>query len=107
MIPTAEGWTVTSAGKEPESQIYRTQAEAKEAARAMVRVRGGGVRVQGKDGRWQESFTIGQEGITKISAVEGIRLSRAMTGAFRRFDRHGLSAADRRKAIAKAFGKKP
>ena len=50
-------------------------------------------------------FTLGRSGFGKISAVEGIRLSREMEQRFRDFDRQGLSAAERRKAIARNFTK--
>lgn len=50
-------------------------------------------------------FTLGRKGFAKISAVEGIRISADMEKRFRDFDRQGLSAADRRKTIARAFAK--
>ena len=50
-------------------------------------------------------FTLGRQGFAKISAVEGVYLSPAMEDQFREFDRQGLSPAERRKAIARAFGK--
>lgn len=50
-------------------------------------------------------YTIGGRGFAKISAVEGIRLTEAMDEDFREFDRQGLSAAERRKAIARKYGK--
>ena len=56
-----------------------------------------------RDGK--SSFTLGRKGFAKISAVEGIRLSADMERRFRDFDRQGLSAADRRKTIARAFAK--
>ncbi|HEX4095565.1 MAG TPA: hypothetical protein VHX64_02495 [Caulobacteraceae bacterium] len=51
----------------------------------------------------ESEFTLGRKGFAKISAVEGIHLSRAMEDRFREFDRQGLSPAERRKAIAHAF----
>jgi hypothetical protein len=50
-----------------------------------------------------KSFTLGRGGFARISAVEGIRLSPEMERRFREFDRLGLSAGDRRKAIARLF----
>lgn len=50
-------------------------------------------------------FTLGREDFAKISAVEGIRLSADMEQRFHDFDRQGIDAVDRRKAIARAFAK--
>jgi hypothetical protein len=47
---------------------------------------------------WRKSFE-------KISAVEGIRLTGDMRSTFRSLDKQGASAADRRKAIEKKYGK--
>ena len=51
------------------------------------------------------SYKIGREGFAKISAVEGIYLTAEMERDFREFDRKGLSAEKRRKAIAQKYGK--
>jgi hypothetical protein len=50
-------------------------------------------------------FVIGRERFSKISAVEGIRLSSAMTKRISDSDRDGLSAEQRRKAIIRAHRK--
>lgn len=55
--------------------------------------------------RPSRSFTLGRQAFAKISAVEGIRMSRAMDAEFREFDRKGLSPEERRKAIAAKYGK--
>lgn len=47
-----------------------------------------------------------RRGFAKISAVEGIALSRDAEEAFRAFDRQGLSAEDRRKALLRKAGRK-
>jgi len=52
-----------------------------------------------------KGYTIGRAGFAKISAVEGIRLTPAMTADFREFERKGLSPEERRKAIARKYGK--
>jgi hypothetical protein len=49
--------------------------------------------------------TIGRERFAKISAVEGIKLSAAMQKRVAKFDRQGLSAAERRREIIKAYKK--
>jgi len=45
------------------------------------------------------AMTIGRERFAKISAVEGIRLTPPMSRRVEEFDRQGLSAAARRRAI--------
>ena len=52
-----------------------------------------------------KGYTVGRRGFAKISAVEGIQLSSEMEARFREFDRKGLSASERREAIARAFAK--
>lgn len=48
---------------------------------------------------------IGRARFAKISAVEGIKPSAAMRKRVAQFDRQGLSAAERRRAIIKAHKK--
>jgi hypothetical protein len=52
------------------------------------------------------SYTIGREGFSKISAVEGIKPSRQVDENFREFDKQGLSPAERRRALARKYGAK-
>ena len=104
--PGATGWIVKKNGSTRASGIYGTQAEAARAARDMVRIKGGTVRIQGPDGRMHESFTIGRDSFAKISAVEGIRLSREMKQDLRDFDRKGFSDHERGRAIVRKYGRK-
>jgi hypothetical protein len=46
---------------------------------------------------------IGRDRFAKISAVEGIKPSAAMRKRVAQFDRQGLSAAERRREIIKAY----
>jgi hypothetical protein len=48
-------------------------------------------------------FVLGREGFARISAVEGIVLTPDMREAMESFDREGLTAAERRRAILKRF----
>jgi hypothetical protein len=48
-------------------------------------------------------FTLGRDGFARISAVEGITLTADMRDMMNRFDREGLSAAERRRAIISRF----
>ena len=52
-----------------------------------------------------KGFTLGRAAFEKISAVEGVRLSRSMKDEFRKFDRQGLSADERRRAMARKYAK--
>ena len=52
-----------------------------------------------------KAYVIGRSAFAKISAVEGIRLTKTMDADFGEFDRQGLSAAERRKAISAKYGK--
>ena len=57
------------------------------------------------DKRIAASQVIGRERFAKISAVEGIKPSSAMKKRVAQFDRDGLSAAERRREIIKAYKK--
>ncbi len=57
------------------------------------------------DKRAAATRVIGRERFAKISAVEGIKLSSAMKKRIAQFDRDGLSAAERRREIVKAYKK--
>ncbi len=105
--PTATGWIVEKKGSKRAGRMYGTQAEAARAARDLVRITGGTVRIQGPDGRSRETFTIGRNNFEKISAVEGLRLSREMKQDLRDFDRRGLSDHERGRAIGRKYGRKP
>ena len=50
-------------------------------------------------------FTIGHERFAKISAVEGIVLTKQMRSRLTEFDRKGLSAEERRSTIIRAYRK--
>lgn len=51
-----------------------------------------------------KGFKVGRRAFAKISAVEGIHLSPEMAKDFGEFDRKGLSADERRRAIARKYG---
>jgi hypothetical protein len=50
------------------------------------------------------SVIIGLAGFEKISAIEGLHLSRDMKATFRALDRKGATARERRAAIIKKYG---
>jgi len=55
--------------------------------------------------RGSQGFIVGRARFAKISAVEGIRTTEEMDEDFREFDRRGLSAGERRKAIGRKYAK--
>ena len=50
-------------------------------------------------------FVIGQDRFAKISAVEGIVLTRQMRSRIAEFDSRGMSAEERRRSIIRAYRK--
>jgi hypothetical protein len=59
-----------------------------------------GARPSVKAGR----LTIGLAGFEKVSAIEGLHLTRDMKRTFSRLEREGASPAQRRAAIVKRYG---
>ncbi len=50
-------------------------------------------------------FVLGRAAYARISAVEGIRLTRKMEQDLREFDEKGLSSSERRKIILEKYAK--
>jgi len=53
----------------------------------------------------KSGYTIGRDAFSKISAVEGIQLSKEMRSDFQAFEQKGLSPKDRRDAISKKYSR--
>jgi hypothetical protein len=51
-----------------------------------------------------QRLTIGLAAFEKVSAIEGLHLTREMKGTFSALERQGASAAQRRAAIIKRYG---
>jgi hypothetical protein len=105
VVPHGNGWVVGKPDGAWESDIHETQSEALRAAEESLRTQGGKLRIQGRNGRWRESFTIGRSSFAKICAIEGIHLSGEMEKHLRELDRQGLSPEDRLRTIINKFGK--
>lgn len=86
--------------------VYGTQSEATEAAKLTLRRSGGELMVQCRDGRIRKSMTLGRDPMAKIAAVEGIHLSSELKRMLEELDRMGASGDERRRSIARQFGKK-
>jgi hypothetical protein len=54
--------------------------------------------------RSPKGHVLGRHSFARISAIEGIRTTTGMDEDFRDFDRMGLSADERRKAIRRKYG---
>lgn len=54
--------------------------------------------------RSPKGHIIGRSSFAKISAVEGIRTTATMDADFREFEKQGLTADERRKAISRKYG---
>ncbi|MEP0709069.1 MAG: hypothetical protein ABJL17_05835 [Parvibaculum sp.] len=53
--------------------------------------------------RPSKRFTLGRQAFVKISEIEGFKMSPTMEAEFQEFDKKGLSAEERRRAIARKF----
>ena len=106
VVPMDGGWQVRREGTGRAAGVYTTQSEATEAAKSALRRSGGELMVQGRNGRIRESMMLGRDSMAKIAAVEGIHLSPASKRTLRELDRTGASSEERRRAIARQFGKK-
>ena len=106
VVLTEGGWQVRHEGADRATGVYRTQTEATEAAQSAMRRSGGALTVQRRDGRIRESMTLGRDAMAKIAAVEGIHLSAESKRTLQALDRAGASGKERRRSIARQFGKK-
>jgi hypothetical protein len=51
-------------------------------------------------------FTIGWDASKHVSAIEGLKLSKGMSGTFMEFEKSGKSPAARRAGLAAKYGKR-
>lgn len=106
VVPRDSGWQVSQEGSGRIGGVYRTQTEATEAARSALRQSGGELTFQGRDGSVRESMMLGRDPMAKISAIEGIYLSSKSKRTLEDLDRSGATGEERRRSIARLFGKK-
>lgn len=106
VVPHNGEWSIRRAGSNAASELYATQGEAVRAAQALVQSKGGGMCVHEKDGRVRDTFTVGRDTFAKISAIEGISLTREGRVRAAEFNRRGLSSSERRTAIIDAYRSK-
>ena len=106
VVATSSGWLVRGLPS-GERRVYKTQREAVAAARMLIRPHlGAEIVVHGRDGRIRgvDTFAVGSDSFDRISAVEGIFLSKEMKREFRTFDRKGLSPRERRELLISKYG---
>lgn len=106
VVPALGGWQVRHEGAGRIAAVCLTQAEATEAAQSVLRRSGGALTVQTCDGRIRETLTLGRGPMARIAAVEGIHLSSGSNRLLEHLDRAGASGEERRRSIARRFGKK-
>lgn len=99
VIPSGQGWSIKKGESSQAASVYGTKAEAVEAARLLIHRKGGALRIHGRDGRIQESITLGREAAAKISAIEGISLEGEVRRDLEAFDGQSLSPEERRARI--------
>jgi hypothetical protein len=107
VVPNAMGWTIEGLPATAASQAYKTQREAVAAARRAIRPSAGGeVVIRSRSGRVREvdTYVLGRSGFEKISAVEGITVSREIEHDFAALDRKGLSPQERRAWLIAKYG---
>lgn len=61
VVRTGEGWGVRGEGNERLTGRFDTQAEAIEAGREIARNQGAELRIQGRDGRFREGWSYGND----------------------------------------------
>lgn len=105
VIPSTGGWQVRKDGASKASSVHSTQAEAVRAAQAKLQKSGGELRVQGRDGKAKQTYTLGGSAMTKLAAVEGIRFTPAMKRKIEAARDPSLSSEDRRRILSSGLGK--
>ena len=105
VVPTSDGWQVRKEGSAKGSAPFSTQAEAVRAAQAKLQGSGGELRVQGRNGRFKSTYTLGGSAMTKLAAVEGITFTPAMRRKIEAAQDPTLSPEERRKILSGGLGK--
>ena len=60
VVKHGNDWAVKAGNADRASGVYGTQGQAEQAAKGIVRNLGGGeVRIQGRNGHWRDSDTVG------------------------------------------------
>ncbi len=106
VVPHAKGWAIRTGSPAGPARLFRTQAEAIEAAKNDLRSAGGELKIRDAKGVWRSHFTLGRDAMRSISAVEGINLSSRARARLAEFDRKNLSDPERRREISRLFARK-
>lgn len=107
VVLRSEGWAIAGYSAAIERRPYRTQREAVEAARRLIKTQvGGELAVHGRDGRIRsvDTYALGGRSFDKISAVEGLHISHEMRNDFSLLDRRKYSPERRREWLIAKYG---
>ena len=108
VVPKAGGWSIRKSGSDRLTKLYTTQKEAVQAARVLAQTGGGGdVTLHRRDGRIREvdTYSMGSRAFGKVSAIEGVYLTKEMKRVFQSLDRLNLSPAERRRRLIAKYSK--
>lgn len=108
VVPEGGGWSIRKSGSNRASGVYPTQSEAVRAARDLLQARSGGeITVYGRDGRicGVDTYSLGSKAFGKVSAIEGIALTREMEREFQSLDRQNLPPAERRRRLIAKYSR--
>lgn len=98
---------IEGAPSEIPSRPFRTQHEAVAAARNLIRPNTGGeVVIRSRNGRVRQvdTYVLGRSGFDKISAVEGISLSKEIEQDLETLNSKPLSLQERREWLIAKYG---
>jgi len=107
VVPKSQGWAIAGYSSGTTQRSYKTQQEAVAAARKLINAQvGGELVVHGRDGRIRsvDTYALGEDSFDKISAVEGIFLSKEMRRDFSALDREQFSPEKRREWLIAKYG---
>lgn len=107
VMPTNGGWVVKRGSGDSPTTVHPTQTAATKAAKDSLRTQGSGeLRIQGRNGRFRESFVFSRSDFERISAIEGLTHSTEIEHDFDEFDRRGQTDYQRRKKIMHKYSKR-
>lgn len=107
VVRRSEGWAIAGHSPGIERRPYKTQREAVEVARRLIKTQvGGELTIHGRDGRIRsvDTYALGEGSFDRISAVEGIYLSQEMKKDFSLLDRRRYSPEKRREWLIAKYG---
>lgn len=108
VVRSNAGWSIRRSSSGRASAVYSTQKDALQAARELMQAREGGeITLHGRDGRIRgvDTYALGAKAFGKLSAIEGMALTKEMQREFENLDRQKLSPAERRRRLIAKFSR--